>query len=82
MVKEKLLEKQCDYMSEKKIVIGGGLSFTTILFFIFLVLKLTNYINWSWLWITCPLWITPIVLIVLFLIVVIIFLLIFFFGKL
>lgn len=46
-------------MSEKKIVLGGGLSFTTVLFFIFLILKLTNVITWSWWWVTCPLWIGP-----------------------
>ena len=28
-----------------------------ILFLIFLVLKLTKQINWSWWWVTSPLWI-------------------------
>ena len=28
-----------------------------ILFCIFLVLKLTHYIDWSWWWVTSPLWI-------------------------
>ena len=36
---------------------SGGLGLSTILFLIFLVLKLTGYITWSWLWVTCPLWI-------------------------
>lgn len=52
-------------MSEKKIVLGGGLSFTTVLFFIFLILKLTNVITWSWWWVTCPLWIGPAVCLIL-----------------
>lgn len=30
----------------------------TILFLIFLVLKLCNVIDWSWWWVTAPLWIT------------------------
>jgi hypothetical protein len=30
---------------------------------IFLVLKLTNYIDWSWWWVTSPLWIGAILLI-------------------
>ena len=30
-----------------------------ILFIVFLVLKLTNVINWSWWWVTAPLWIIP-----------------------
>lgn len=29
----------------------------TILFLIFLVLKLMNKIDWSWWWVTSPLWI-------------------------
>ena len=28
-----------------------------VLFIVFLVLKLTNTIDWSWWWITAPLWI-------------------------
>ena len=39
---------------------SGGLSLATILFLIFLVLKLTNYIDWSWWWISAPLWLTAI----------------------
>lgn len=32
-------------------------SLPVLLFAIFLVLKLTNVIAWSWLWVTAPLWI-------------------------
>ena len=43
-----------------------------ILFIVFLVLKLTNVINWSWWWVTAPLWIpVSIVLVVLFIAIVI-----------
>jgi hypothetical protein len=39
---------------------GGGNesagSIFTILFLIFLVLKLTGTITWSWWWVTAPLW--------------------------
>ena len=38
-----------------------GFGIGTVLFLIFLVLKLCNVINWSWWWVTAPLWI-PIVL--------------------
>jgi len=31
-------------------------SLTTVLFVVFLVLKLTGNIDWSWWWVTSPLW--------------------------
>jgi phosphoglycerol transferase MdoB-like AlkP superfamily enzyme len=36
-----------------------------ILFLIFLVLKLTKQINWSWWWVTSPLWIIFLIALVL-----------------
>lgn len=35
---------------------GGGIGFFGALFLIFLVLKLTDFIDWSWWWVTAPLW--------------------------
>ena len=35
---------------------GASIGFGTILFVVFLVLKLTGYIDWRWLWVTAPLW--------------------------
>ena len=35
---------------------GGSLSLGMVLFIVFLVLKLTGVIAWSWWWITAPLW--------------------------
>ncbi len=40
---------------EKSAQIGVGLN--GLLFITFLVLKLTQVIDWSWWWITAPLWI-------------------------
>ena len=40
-----------------KQVSSSGLGLGSILFIIFLVLKLTNNINWSWWWVFSPLWI-------------------------
>ena len=34
---------------------NSGISLTIVLFIVFLVLKLTNTIDWSWWWVTCPL---------------------------
>jgi hypothetical protein len=44
-------------MSTTKSNSGTGLSLSTVLFIVFLVLKLTNSIDWSWWWVTSPLWI-------------------------
>ena len=36
---------------------SNGLGLGTVLFMVFLVLKLTGNIDWSWWWVTSPLWI-------------------------
>ena len=36
---------------------GSGFSFSGLLGIIFIVLKLTNVITWSWLWVLSPIWI-------------------------
>lgn len=33
-----------------------GISFGGLLTIVFIVLKLTKYIDWSWLWVLSPLW--------------------------
>ncbi len=35
---------------------SGGVGFCGLLFIALLVLKLTHVIDWSWWWITAPLW--------------------------
>ncbi len=35
----------------------GGVSFLRLLTLLFIGLKLTGYITWSWLWVLAPLWI-------------------------
>jgi len=35
---------------------SSGISFASLLFIVFLVLKLTGVITWSWWWVTAPLW--------------------------
>lgn len=44
-------------MSSKTITYNG-IGFPSLLFIAFLVLKLCNVINWSWWWVTAPLWIS------------------------
>lgn len=44
---------------ENKVVVKGGLSFGTIFFIVLFILKVCKVgtvANWSWLWITAPLW--------------------------
>lgn len=42
-------------------------SFSTVLFIVFLVLKLTNVIKWSWWWVTAPLWVGTSLVIIMYL---------------
>jgi hypothetical protein len=35
---------------------SSGVGFGSLLFLLFLALKLTNTIDWSWWWVTAPLW--------------------------
>lgn len=37
---------------------SGGIGFTGVLLIVFIVLKLVGVINWSWLWVLSPLWIS------------------------
>jgi len=36
---------------------GTKLTFNGLLTIVFVTLKVTNAINWSWWWVLCPLWI-------------------------
>jgi hypothetical protein len=53
---------------------SNGLGLGTILFLIFMVLKLTNYIDWSWWWITAPLWIPLLIILGVLAVIGIVFL--------
>ena len=46
-----------------------GISTSILLFVVFLVLKLTDSIDWSWWWVTSPLWIGPALLILIILLI-------------
>jgi hypothetical protein len=51
---------------------AGAITAGSVLFVVFLILKLTHVIDWSWWWITAPLWIgTAFVLVVLFIVMVV-----------
>ena len=45
---------------------SGGIGFVGLLTLVFITLKLTNVIAWSWLWVLSPIWIS-FLLVILFL---------------
>lgn len=56
-------------------VSGGGIGFAGLLTIVFIVLKLCKVINWSWVWVLSPIWISAalvaLILIIFFIIVLI-----------
>lgn len=50
---------------------SGGIGFTGLLTITFIVLKLCHVIEWSWIWVLSPIWITAIIVIVLVLLPII-----------
>ena len=48
---------------------SDGINLSMIVFIIFLVLKLTDKIDWSWTWVTSPLWLPILSVIVAFIFV-------------
>ena len=51
---------------------AGGIGFTGLLTIVFIVLKLCHVIEWSWLWVLAPLWISTILGLIIVMIYVII----------
>lgn len=41
---------------ESRASAGSGITLSGLTFIVFLVLKLCNVIDWSWWWVTAPLW--------------------------
>ena len=61
-------------MSSSSSTSSGGLSFTGALTILFIGLKLTNVITWSWWWVLSPIWISLSIALFILLIVATIFL--------
>jgi hypothetical protein len=59
---------------------SSGIGLTGVLFVVFLVLKLTGNIDWSWWWVTSPLWIPIALLGSIFIVAVFIIMLLLIFG--
>ena len=56
---------------EKNNNTSGGIGFVGLLTICFIVLKLIGIINWSWLWVISPIWITAIIAIMLVILIII-----------
>ena len=41
---------------ESSVTVLGGIGLFDVTFLVFLVLKLTKVIDWSWWWVTAPFW--------------------------
>jgi len=54
---------------------SGGIGFVGLLTVLFIGLKLTDYIDWSWWWVLSPIWISAItwtiILIIIFIVLLI-----------
>ena len=53
----------------KTTVGGGGIGFVGLLTILFIGLKLTGYIDWPWVWVLSPIWISAILVVVIVLLV-------------
>ena len=49
---------------------SGGIGFCGLLTIVFIILKLTHVIDWSWLWVLSPLWIGVVLVILICIIAV------------
>lgn len=52
---------------------SNGIGLPGVLFVVFLVLKLTGNIDWSWWWVTAPIWIPILVAISIILVLIAVF---------
>ena len=60
-------------MSNNKSNSSNGIGLGMILFLIFMTLKLTGDIAWSWWWVTSPLWIPVLLVLVVFAVIGIVY---------
>lgn len=58
-------------MSESRTRSSGGAGFSSLLTILFIGLKLTGVIDWSWVWVLSPLWITVSVGVILGIVIIV-----------
>ena len=57
---------------QMQVVSSGSIGFTGLLTILFVALKLTGQIGWSWWWVLSPLWITALVGLSFFMLLVVV----------
>ena len=55
-------------MSSENNSTSSGIGFTGLLTIVFIILKLTNVIAWSWLWVLSPIWISIVFVLIILII--------------
>lgn len=56
---------------EIKVNSSGGMGVISVTTLVLIILKLTNNIDWSWIWVLCPIWISAILAIIIFSIILV-----------
>lgn len=51
---------------------SSGIGFSGLLTIVFIVLKLTHYIDWSWWWVLSPMWL-PLLIVIFFWLIIVVF---------
>lgn len=51
-------------MKEQNVTRSGGIGFGSLLTIVFIVLKLTKVIDWSWVWVLAPTWISLLLVVI------------------
>ena len=49
----------------------GGLGIVSVLTIVFIVLKLLGVIQWSWIWVLSPIWISAVIVVAVFSVIMI-----------
>ena len=49
----------------------GGLGIVSVLTIVFIVLKLLGVIQWSWIWVLLPIWISAVIVVAVFSVILI-----------
>ena len=59
--------------SNNNTTVSGGIGFSGLLTIVFIVLKLCGVINWSWIWVFSPMWISAALCVAIFVFIIMIF---------